>query len=81
MIIHGHTDVIGQDAYNQNLSAERATGAQKIIEAALAKAGTKNIKFETNGYGEDVSTSPFENNLPEERFYNRTVILDIIPAK
>ena len=81
VIIHGHTDVIGQDAYNQNLSAERATGAQKIIEAALAKAGAKNVKFETNGYGEDVSTSPFENNLPEERFYNRTVILDIVPAK
>ncbi len=80
VIIHGHTDVIGQDGYNQNLSTERAAGAQKIIEAALAKAGTKNVKFETNGYGEDVSTSPFENNLPEERFYNRTVIIDIIPA-
>jgi len=81
VIIHGHTDIIGQEIYNQNLSAERATGAQKIIEAALAKAGTKNVKFETNGYGEDVSTSPFENNLPEERFYNRTVIIDIIPVK
>lgn len=81
VIIHGHTDIIGQDAYNQNLSTERASGAQKIIEAALAKAGTKNVRFETNGYGEDVSTSPFENNLPEERFYNRTVIIDIIPAK
>ena len=81
VIIHGHTDIIGQDVYNQKLSTERAAGAQKIIEAALAKAGTKNVKFETNGYGEDVSTSPFENNLPEERFYNRTVIIDIIPAK
>lgn len=81
VIIHGHTDIIGQDMYNQKLSTERAAGAQKIIEAALAKAGTKNVKFETNGYGEDVSTSPFENNLPEERFYNRTVIIDIIPAK
>ncbi|HSN59785.1 MAG TPA: OmpA family protein, partial [Ferruginibacter sp.] len=81
VIIHGHTDIIGLDTYNQTLSTERAIGAQKIIEAALAKAGTKNVKFETNGYGEDVSTSPFENNLPEERFYNRTVIIDIIPAK
>ena len=81
VIIHGHTDIIGQDAHNQNLSTERAAGAQKIIEAALSKAGTKNVRFETNGFGEDVSTSPFENNLPEERFYNRTVIIDIIPAK
>lgn len=81
VIIHGHTDIIGQDVYNQNLSTERAAGAQKIIQAALSKAGTKNVKFETNGYGEDISTSPFENNLPEERFYNRTVIIDIIPGK
>jgi outer membrane protein OmpA-like peptidoglycan-associated protein len=80
VIIHGHTDIIGQEGYNQALSAERAAGAQKIIEAALAKARTRNVKFETNGYGEDVSTSPFENNLPEERFYNRTVIIDIIPS-
>ena len=80
VIIHGHTDIIGQDAYNRNLSSERAAGAQKIINAALVKAGTKNVKFETNGYGEEVSTSPFDNNLPEERFYNRTVIIDILPA-
>ncbi len=33
------------------------------------------------GYGEDIANAPFENNLPEERFYNRTVIIDIIPAK
>jgi tRNA A37 threonylcarbamoyladenosine modification protein TsaB len=55
--------------------------AQKIIETALAKAGTKNVKFETHEFGKDVSTSLFENNLPEERFYNRTVIIDIFSAK
>ncbi len=81
VIIHGHTDVIGQEIHNQQLSADRAAGAQKIIEAALAKKGISGVKFETNGYGEDASKSPFENNLPEERFYNRTVIIDIIPAK
>ena len=81
VIVHGHTDVIGQDAYNKNLSAERAAGAQKILETALVKRNTKGVVFQTNGFGEDAAMSPFENNLPEERFYNRTVIIDIVPAK
>ena len=81
VIIHGHTDIIGEEKYNQNLSQERAVGAQKIIEQALTKSGKKGIKFETYGFGKDTNMSPFENNLPEERFYNRTVIIDIVPAK
>ena len=81
VIIHGHTDIVGQEIHNKQLSADRAAGAQKIIEAALAKKGINGVKFETNGYGEDAAMSPFENNLPEERFYNRTVIIDILPAK
>ena len=81
VIIHGHTDIIGDEVYNQNLSHDRATGAQQIIEGALATAGKKGVKFETYGFGEDKDMAPFENNLPEERFYNRTVIIDIIPAK
>jgi outer membrane protein OmpA-like peptidoglycan-associated protein len=81
VIIHGHTDIIGEEAYNQKLSEERAKDTQKIIEQALAGAGKTNVKFETYGFGEDASHSPFENNLPEERFYNRTVIIDIVPVK
>lgn len=81
VIIHGHTDVIGEEAYNLVLSRERAMGAQQIIEGALSKAGKKGVKFETYGFGEDASMAPFENNLAEERFYNRTVIIDIIPAR
>jgi hypothetical protein len=26
-----------------------------------------------------VRRAPFDNRLPEERFYNRTVIIDILP--
>jgi outer membrane protein OmpA-like peptidoglycan-associated protein len=81
VIIHGHTDIIGDEKYNNALSFERAKGAQKIIESALSKAGTKGVKFETIGLGEDAVNAPFENNLPEERFYNRTVIIDIVPFK
>jgi len=31
------------------------------------------------GFGEDENLAPFENKLPEQRFYNRTVMIDIIP--
>jgi len=81
VIIHGHTDIIGDEKYNQTLSTQRAMAARQIIERALLNAGKKGVKFETLGFGEDNIMSPFENNLPEERFYNRTVIIDIIPAK
>jgi outer membrane protein OmpA-like peptidoglycan-associated protein len=81
VIIHGHTDIIGEEAYNHTLSGERTISAQHIIEQALAKAGTKGVTFQSNGFGEDAGTATFGNTLPEERFYNRTVIIDIIPAK
>lgn len=81
VIIHGHTDLIGETEYNQTISYKRAQEVQKIMEAALKKAGKTNIKFETFGFGEDDKQSPFDNGTPEERFYNRTVIIDIVPEK
>ena len=80
VIIHGHTDVIGEEGYNHTLSHERAQQTQKILENALSRSGKSNVKFETLGFGEDLSRSPFDNSLPEERSYNRTVIIDIVPA-
>lgn len=81
VIVHGHTDIIGEEDYNHKLSHNRATETQKIIESALSRAGKSNVTFETFGFGEDLNRAPFDNNLPEERFYNRTVIIDIISAK
>lgn len=81
VIVHGHTDIIGDAKYNRTLSRERAMSAQQILERALANAGKKGVKFETFGFGASANDAPFENNLPEERFYNRTVIIDIIPSK
>jgi outer membrane protein OmpA-like peptidoglycan-associated protein len=78
VIIHGHTDIIGEVAYNRTLSEQRAKSAQQVIERALAATGKQGVKFEVYGFGEDESMSPFENVLVEERFYNRTVIIDII---
>lgn len=79
VIIHGHTDVIGDAAYNEKLSWARANDVKNIMTNALAKKGRKDVSFQIFGFGEDESASPFENNFPEERFYNRTVIIDILP--
>ena len=79
VIIHGHADIIGEAAHNQELSLARANEVKSILEKALEKSGRTDVKFESYGVGEDETLSPFENKFPEERFYNRTVIIDIIP--
>lgn len=81
VIIHGHTDIIGEEKYNMKLSNERASGAQQILQRALTASGRKGVKFESYGFGEDESNAPFENNYPEKRFYNRTVIIDVVADK
>ena len=81
VIIKGYTDSIGEEGYNQNLSLARANDVKSIIEKSLAKAGRNDVKFEVIGNGEDESKSPFDNKYPEERFYNRTVVIDILSAQ
>jgi outer membrane protein OmpA-like peptidoglycan-associated protein len=81
VVIHGYTDVIGNQEYNQKLAESRAIETQNILQNAISSSGKSNVKFETFGFGEDLNHSMFENNLPEERFYNRTVIIDITPSR
>ncbi len=50
VIIHGHTDIIGDEKYNQILSTNRAREAKQIIERALSKAGKKGVRFEAYGF-------------------------------
>ncbi|OYU94805.1 MAG: flagellar motor protein MotB [Bacteroidetes bacterium B1(2017)] len=79
VMIHGHTDIIGDATHNKQLSIDRANDVKGILEKGLKKAGRSDVKFEVLGFGEDTQASPFDNNYAEERFYNRTVIIDIIP--
>ena len=81
VIVHGYTDIIGEEVYNQKLSLARAHEVKNILASSLSKAGRSDVTFEVYGFGEDETLSPFENRFPEERFYNRTVIIDIIPRK
>ncbi len=79
VIIQGHTDIIGEENHNQALSMARANDVRSIIESALKASGRNDVKFEVSGMGEDEKSSPFDNKYPEERFYNRTVTIDILP--
>jgi outer membrane protein OmpA-like peptidoglycan-associated protein len=81
VIIHGYTDIIGSEAINLTLSLNRANEVSRIIESALAKAGRRDVTIDIHGFGKDNALSPFSNNTPEERFYNRTVIIDILPPR
>lgn len=78
VIITGHTDIIGELDYNKELSLARANDVKSILEKSLAVAGRTDVTFKVRGEGEDEKLAPFENKYPEERFYNRTVIIDIV---
>jgi outer membrane protein OmpA-like peptidoglycan-associated protein/opacity protein-like surface antigen len=80
VIIHGYTDVIGETDFNQKLSLARANDVKKILENALSNAKRSDVAFEVHGSGEEESAAPFGNKLPEERAYNRTVVIDLFPA-
>jgi len=77
--IHGHTDIIGEEGHNQDLSSARGASAESVLRDELRKLG-RNVTFDTFGFGEDQFRAPFANTTPEGRYYNRTVIVDIVPG-
>jgi len=77
VVIQGYTDVIGDVNYNQKLSLARANNVQSILEEGLKDVGRTDVTFVTSGMGENAKTAQFKNKYPEERFYNRTVIIDL----
>ncbi len=64
--ITGYTDRVGEASYNRRLSENRA----KEISTILNKEGAM-----VKGYGEN--TVLYDNNLPEGRFYSRTVKITV----
>ncbi|MEX2403970.1 MAG: OmpA family protein [Balneolales bacterium] len=79
--IQGYSDTIGDRAYNQQLSESRAANVKAILQNGLTQAGRTDVKFEVKSHGGVIPQSQFGNSLPEERFYNRTVLIDIMPIK
>ncbi len=66
--VTGHTDVIGLYETNKKLSDNRAGTVNKGIQG---KTKGKYGSLKSRGVGED--TPLYTNDLPEGRFYNRTV--------
>jgi outer membrane protein OmpA-like peptidoglycan-associated protein len=81
VIINGFTDSIGEEANNANLSLARANDVRAILQKSLSQKGRNDVTFVVNGNGENPTLQPFGNTLPEERFYNRTVVIDIKTSK
>lgn len=77
VIVHGHTDVIGNENGNLILSQERANQAKEIIDNELSKEN-KNIEVKAVGIGQRKMQYTFDNRYPEGRMYNRNIFVEII---
>jgi len=67
----GSTDRLGEAKYNKELSESRAKGVQDFMRRV-----NPNIRFqEVRGTG--ASLLPFDNDLPEGRYYCRTVSINV----
>ncbi len=76
--IFGYADATGADKYNLALSKSRVANVERLLTELLQG---KAVSFKTYGFGKDKGISPFNNTLPEERFYNRTIMVGIDNGK
>ena len=71
IIIAGHTDSVGSDAYNKRLSQERA---QSVVDYLISK-GIESSRLRAVGYGESKPVA--DNSTDEGRERNRRVELQV----
>jgi len=72
IVVEGHTDNVGQDAYNMDLSNRRA----KSVKQSLVKKGINSERISFEGYG---STRPLADNTTEQnRAQNRRIEFRIL---
>lgn len=81
--IGGHTDTLGDDAYNQQLSEDRA-GAVRDALGVLGVLGVANQRMTATGYGETrplvAETTPDGADDPAARQQNRRVEILLVGA-
>jgi outer membrane protein OmpA-like peptidoglycan-associated protein len=73
--VTGHTDDVGDDAYNQTLSEQRAESVRAALEPAI---GRSDLTFEVVGRGETEPAAPNQINgtdNPDGRARNRRVTI------
>ncbi len=78
--VYGFTDTIGNTEHNLRLSSARAANVRSILERNLAGTEKSSVNITSQGLGQSSSQSPFSNLRPEERYYNRTVLIEIISS-
>ena len=74
ILVEGHTDDTGKDAYNMTLSKQRA----QSVTTYLSDKGVSKGRFTTNWYGED--QPKYDNTTVEGRAKNRRVELAIVAS-
>ena len=75
VIVVGHTDSVGTDAYNQKLSQRRA----EAVKAYLVSLGVAKNRIYTEGKGESQPTA--DNKTAAGRAKNRRVEVEVIGFK
>jgi outer membrane protein OmpA-like peptidoglycan-associated protein len=73
IVVAGHTDSTGSDAYNQKLSEDRA----RSVSSYLMTRNIASARFETVGFGERNPIA--DNSTKEGRALNRRVELTLLP--
>jgi len=73
--VAGHTDSIGTEAYNQDLSVRRA----QSVADYLAQNGVARNRMRVVGYGETRPKVP--NDTPNNRQQNRRVVISILERR
>ncbi len=75
IIAVGHTDSVGSDAYNQNLSVRRS----EAIKAYLTSKGVEKNRVYTEGKGEKQPVA--DNKTSEGRAKNRRVEIEVVGTR
>lgn len=76
ILIEGHTDDVGDEAYNQRLSQERAKAVEAALRSYLPSAAAA---MTTRGHGESRPTAA--NSSEKGREMNRRVEIVIVPSQ
>ncbi len=69
--ITGSTDRLGEMEYNQSLSLDRAKSVERYLRRIMPEINIESVK------GIGASELQYDNNLPEGRFYCRTVLIEV----
>ena len=75
IIAVGHTDSVGEDAYNQRLSVKRA----EAVKAFLVSKGIEKNRVYTEGKGEKQPIA--DNKTSEGRAKNRRVEIEVVGTR